>query len=100
MKRCKKGGNFIRLLYLLTELFKFEIQNVVKFCVHISPIFSCRVTIFAVFKNIICYLRSHKIKRDTLQCLIGDVDNETVRIAYILSRGLFRLDWYPGNLWV
>ena len=44
MKRCINGGNFIRLLFLLTELFKFEIQNVVKFCVHISPIFSCPVT--------------------------------------------------------
>ena len=27
MKCCIHGGNFIRLLYLLTELFKFEIQK-------------------------------------------------------------------------
>ena len=47
MKCCINDGNFIRLLFLITELFKFEIQNVVKFCVHISPIFSCPVTILS-----------------------------------------------------
>ena len=27
MKCCINGGNFIRLLFLLTELFKFQIQK-------------------------------------------------------------------------
>ena len=27
MKCCISGGNFIKLLFLLTELFKFEIQK-------------------------------------------------------------------------
>ena len=32
--------------YVLIRLFKFEIQkiNVIKFCVHLRPVFSCRVT--------------------------------------------------------
>ena len=41
---CINGEHFIRLLFLSAKLFKFEIQNVVKFCVHISPIFSFQVT--------------------------------------------------------
>ena len=47
MKCCINDVNFIRLLLLSTELFKFEIQKIymVKFYVYISPIFSCRVTI-------------------------------------------------------
>ena len=44
MKCYINGDNFIRLLFLLIKLFKFESKNVLKFCVHISPIFSCRVT--------------------------------------------------------
>ena len=45
MKCCIKGRNFIRLLFLLTELFKFEIQKCGQIlCAHIKPYFSCRVT--------------------------------------------------------
>ena len=37
---CINDVNFVRLLCLHKKLFNFKIQNVVKFCVHIRPIFS------------------------------------------------------------
>ena len=39
MKCCMNGTNYIELLFLY-----FNFKTVVKFCVHISPIFSCPVT--------------------------------------------------------
>ena len=45
MKCCINDRNAIRLLFLSAKLLKFEIQKCgQKFCVHISPIFSCPVT--------------------------------------------------------
>ena len=44
MQCCINDVNGFRLLLLNTVLFKFEIQNMVKFYVYISPIFSCGVT--------------------------------------------------------
>ena len=73
MKCCINGMNFIRILLLFTELFKFydhpfslacaycapcpsdgeaspgfrfKSKSVVKFSVHTSPIFSCQVTLY------------------------------------------------------
>ena len=40
------------------NLFKFEIQNKVKFCVYISPIFSCPVTnLFLGFTQILVLMK-------------------------------------------
>ena len=38
MKCYINGDNFIRLLFSLMKLFKLKFKNVVKFCVHVSPI--------------------------------------------------------------
>ena len=46
MRSCINGENCTRLPYVYMKLFNFEFQNVVKFYMHISYIFSCQVTFY------------------------------------------------------
>ena len=75
MKSCINGVNFIRLLRLATKLFKFNSKNVIKFYVHIYPVFSCRVTKKSVHS---CDVHKHKQYRQSAvsQVLSSQVTNE------------------------